>query len=211
VVLATVGAGLLLVSRPAAAVSVPGSPRAVSAVPLNGGAKVAWKAPLNDGGSTITRYLVTPYLETTALPPRSFPAAKTSQNIYGLRNGRKYSFTVAALSAAGGGPPSAKSGGVVAGAPGRPGEPRTYIPPHDQIGISFRPPASNGATITGWNATCTSSNGGVAVSGVRQHPAVPIVLLDGLTSGKQYRCTGSATNRWGTGPRSSPTSAFTAS
>jgi hypothetical protein len=136
----------------------------------------------------------------------------TSASITGLTNGKAYSFTVAALSAVGSGPASNKSGATIAGAPGQPGNARTYVPPTDigQIGVAFRPPSNNGSAISRWNATCSSSNGGVTASGLRQHPPVNIVLLSGLTTGKQYRCTGTATNHRGTGPRSKPTAAFVA-
>ncbi len=153
----------------AAAASVPGAPRAVSAVPLNGGAKVIWLAPLSNGGSAITGYVVTPYLGTVAQPPRAFASAKTTESITGLKNGKAYAFKVVARNVVGNGPSSPMSGVTIAGAPGRPGNPWSYIPPPSlgQIGIDAHPPNNNGSIITRYDATCTSSNGGVTVSGVR--------------------------------------------
>jgi hypothetical protein len=201
-----------IMAHVAGAASVPSAPRSVSAVPANHGATVIWKAPVSNGGSTITGYVVTPYLGTVAQPPRSFSSAKTAELVTGLTNGKAYSFKVVARNALGEGVPSAKSGATIAGAPGRPGSAGTYIPPPTlgQIGVDGGIPSKNGSNITRYNATCTSSNGGVTVSGVRENPAYHIVLLSGLTSGKTYKCTMTATNARGTGPRSNASSAFVA-
>ena len=72
----------------------------------------------------------------------------------------------------------------------------------------FRPSARQRSDITKYTANCTSANGGAPASGVREHPAVHIVLVSGLTHGKTYRCTITATNARGTGPRSLPSNAY---
>lgn len=203
----------VMVTAPAAgAASVPGAPRAVSAVPLNGGAKVSWSAPSSNGSSAIVGYIVTPYRGTVALPPRPFASAKTAESITGLTNAKAYSFKVIARNVVGKGPLSGMSGATIVGAPGRPGNASSYVPPRTlgQIGIYVPPPLNNGSNITRFNATCTSSSGGVTVSGVRQNPAVHIVILSGLTTGKTYSCWVTATNARGTGPRSKATPLFVA-
>jgi hypothetical protein len=193
------------------AASMPGAPHAVSAVPLNGGATVIWLAPASNGGSAITGYIVTPFLGTVAQAPRPFASAKTAESITGLTNGKAYSFKVVARNVVGEGPSSLMSGPTIAGAPGRPGNASSFTPaPPWQIGIFVPSPRSNGSNITRFTATCTSSNGGVTVSGVRQNPPVHIVVLSGLTVRKTYSCRVSATNARGTGPRSKATPPFVA-
>src|SRR6185369_1429765 len=46
--------------------SVPGAPTGVTATAGNGSATVNWTAPSNNGGSTITKYTVTPFIGSTA-------------------------------------------------------------------------------------------------------------------------------------------------
>jgi len=200
-----------LTASPAGAASVPGAPTSVSAVPGNKAAKVVWKAPTSDGGSAVTGYVVTPYLGAAAQPSRAFSAASTTEVVEGLTNGKAYSFKVEARNAVGTGASSPKSGPVIAGAPGRPGTPG--ISPNGsqlpgQIEVYSASPLKNGSVITRYSASCTSTNGGVAGGGVRQHPAVHIVLVSGLTKGKTYRCTMTATNARGTGPKSKPSNAL---
>ena len=200
-----------ITASPAGAASVPGPPTSVSAVPLDKAAKVVWKAPANNGGSPIAGYVVTPYLGTVAQPARTFASPQTSQAIKGLANGKKYSFTVAARNAVGKGAPSAKIGSTIVGAPGRPGTPTiqangSQLP--GQIEVFAASPLKNGSPITRFTANCTSANGGVPASGVREDPAVHIVLVSGLTHGKTYRCTMTATNARGTGPRSLPSKPY---
>jgi Domain of unknown function (DUF1929)/Fibronectin type III domain len=85
-------------AKPAAA------PAHVQVIPADEGALVSWKAPRN-GGSQIITYTVTPYWRGHRL--RSTTVSGTSAAILGLRNGRSYSFRVAARNALGRGPASA--------------------------------------------------------------------------------------------------------
>ena len=63
--------------------------------------------------------------------------------------------------------------------------------------IGFGAAAANGSPVTGYAATCTSPNGGV--SGSASGPSAPIDVT-GLTTGRRYVCTVTATNGIGTGP-----------
>ena len=67
-----------------------------------------WTAP-NDGGRTITRYTVTPYLAGVAQATTSVTGspAPTTAVVTGLTNGSAYTFTVAATNSVGTGPDSA--------------------------------------------------------------------------------------------------------
>ena len=76
--------------------------------------------------------------------------------------------------------------------------------------VNFGPPASNGgAPITGYTAVCTSSNGGVPGSNTGG-PGATSIQVTGLTNGKSYTCTVTATNSAGlTGSASAPSNTVT--
>ena len=61
--------------------------------------------------------------------------------------------------------------------------------------VAFVPPANNGAPITRYNVTCTSSDGGA--TGTATGHSSPI-NVSGLTNGNTYTCHVSATNSAGT-------------
>ena len=87
----------------------PGAPTALTATAKSSGAQLSWTAPASDGGSAITSYRVTPYIGTTAQPATTTGSSATSASVGGLNNGTAYTFTVAAINAAGPGPESAAS------------------------------------------------------------------------------------------------------
>jgi hypothetical protein len=67
--------------------------------------------------------------------------------------------------------------------------------------------SNNGAPITSYNASCTSTNGGATKS---QTGASSPITVSALTAGKTYRCKVTATNSRGTGPPSQPGAAVAA-
>jgi hypothetical protein len=93
--------------------AVPGAPTALIASAANQQATVRWTAP-NDGGRTITRYTVTPYLSGVAQATTSVTGspAPTTAVVTGLNNGSAYTFTVSATNSVGTGPDSAASSAV---------------------------------------------------------------------------------------------------
>ena len=90
----------------------PDAPTTVTAVAGDGRATVSWQAPVVDGGSPITGYVVTPSVGGVTQTARTFTSTAGSQLITGLANGTAYTFTVAAVNAVGTGAASAPSAAV---------------------------------------------------------------------------------------------------
>src|ERR1019366_1235014 len=75
--------------------SAPDAPTIGTATPLDSAASLTWTAPLNDGGSPITGYLVT---TSPSIPGSPINVGNTTTaTITGLTNGKKYTFKVAAV------------------------------------------------------------------------------------------------------------------
>ncbi|GAB2480098.1 fibronectin type III domain-containing protein [Jatrophihabitans fulvus] len=114
-VAAVSSAGTGAESEPTAAVvvplTVPGAPAVGRVSPAGDtAATVAWNAPADDGGSAVTGYVVTPYLDGRARA--TVRTADTSAVVTGLALGRTYTFRVAAVNAVGTGAASASSSTV---------------------------------------------------------------------------------------------------
>jgi hypothetical protein len=62
---------------------------------------VSWAAPVTDGGSAITGYVVTPYVGYSPRPAQTFGSTATTQVVTGLVNGTQYRFRVQAINAIG--------------------------------------------------------------------------------------------------------------
>ena len=91
--------------------TAPGAPTEVGGSPGNGSATVTWSAPPS-GGSPITSYTVTPYINGQAQPATvvtGTPPATTA-TVPSLTNGTTYTFTVVASNDVGTGPQSAATG-----------------------------------------------------------------------------------------------------
>ena len=83
----------------------------------------------------------------------------------------------------------------------------TLSPGYAAIRVAFGLPANAGsAAITGYSATCTSSNGGVTGSNTAG-PAATYVQVTGLSIGRLYTCTATASNTSGNGTASAPSNA----
>ena len=200
------GVGATVTARAAGAAGVPGVPRTVSAVQAGeGAARVMWKAPASNGGAAITGYTVTPYKAGVAQTTVTFKSAKTNEVVTGLQNGTPYRFSVVARNAVGKGASSAASGAIIVGAPGRPVIFIVTLMAPGQLRVTMRTAAYRGpARVTRFDVSCTSSNGGVPGSGFRQPVTAPTVFVNGLTHGKTYKCTATATNARGVGLHSLP-------
>jgi hypothetical protein len=186
---------------------LPGAPRELSAAPYGSAvAKLFWKAPKSPGRTAIKGYVVTPFVGSKPQTTKAYASAATTQTISGLQNGYVYQFEVAAVNDAGRGPFSPRSGPMTVGAPGIPQDVAAVKSGTGSLKVSFAVPGDSGADITSFTAACKSSNGGVAKN--RKGNATPVTVT-GLTGGKTYQCTVTATNSRGTGPLSQPSNAVT--
>ena len=102
---------------PAAAATPPSAPSNVTATIGEKQATVSWTVPTSDGGSSITGYVVTPFVGATAGTPVTFNSTATTETVTGLSDCKAYTFTVAAINAVGTGPASMPSAAVTVGAP----------------------------------------------------------------------------------------------
>jgi hypothetical protein len=190
---------------PVAAQSVPDAPTAVQASGGVARATVTWSLPVNNGGSPLTAFVITPYLGATALSPvRIEGGALTQGVVMGLTNGMAYTFTVAAINTIGTSAASAHSNAVTPAAnatvPGAPTGVTAVSAGPSKIQVSWTPPTDNGGSaLTGYSVS--PSTGGSAL------PSVMVVggsltsaLIWGLTDGTSYTFTVSAIN--GVGPSS---------
>lgn len=101
--------------------TVPDAPTIGTATPGNQQVSVAFTAPADDGGSTITQY-------TATSSPGSFTgtAGSSPVTVTGLTNGTAYTFTVTATNAIGTSAPSASSNSATPVQPTYPGGNQSY-------------------------------------------------------------------------------------
>jgi alpha-tubulin suppressor-like RCC1 family protein len=188
--------------------TVPGAPPSVTAERGDGQATVSWTAPLSNGGSALTGYIVTPSANGTPETPIDVESSATTTVITGLTNGDSYTFRVAAKNAVGTGSASPVSSPVVPGAvPDAPtGVVATSKPTRVSIGtlyVAFTAGDDNGLPLTSISVTCTSSDGGArrtrVVAGTNTWAPIGKVATK-----KTYTCTATSANAAGTGPVSHP-------
>ena len=136
--------------------AVPGATRIGVATARNASALVRWSAPLDNGGSAVSRYRIQVLSSTGAqvgaLRTASFAAR--SLLVTGLSNGQVYRFRVQAVNAAGVGPFSAQSGTV-----------RPAAPPARPVIRSASSGAIGGAVTATARWAAPLSNGGARITG----------------------------------------------
>jgi YVTN family beta-propeller protein len=178
-VVATNAVGDSLPSDPSETVTpatTPGRPTAAVATRGDGQVSVAFVAPTEDGGNTITHYLASCDTQTA-------DGAGSPLVVSGLTNGVPVNCVVFAFNGIGNGSPSDPSNTVTpAGVPSAPSL-STITASNGGATLDFIGSLSdNGAAISGYSAVCTP--GSHSVTG----PGTPLVFA-GLTNGTDYSCT----------------------
>jgi subtilase family serine protease len=97
-------------------VLLPGAPTGVTVAVGNGQATVSFTAPASSGGSAVTSYTVTAYLDSNGAVAAIATGASSPIVVTGLSNGVSYYFTVTAANSYGAGPASTASNIVTVGA-----------------------------------------------------------------------------------------------
>jgi Fibronectin type III domain len=197
-------------TTPPVGATPPGAPTGVNGAPLDHAVAVSWTAPASDGGSPITGYRITPYIGATAQAPVLTGSNATNFTVAGLVNGTTYTFTVAAVNAAGNGPDSAASGPVTPQPAPPPGPPTgvTATAADASANLSWSAPASDGGSaIIGYRIT--PYIGGVAQTPINTGSTATTRTITGLTNGTTYTFTVAATNGSGTGAESAPSTPVT--
>jgi hypothetical protein len=187
----------------------PGQVTNVTATADHLAANVSWSAPSTGG---ITKYVITPYIGSTAQTPTTVSGTppSTSVHVSGLTAGTAYTFTVQAVNAYGSGPASAASGSVTPTAPTAPAAPTgvTAMIASSQAVLNWTAPDTDGSPITSY--TVTPYLGSTAQTPVSlNNGSATSATVTGLTNGASYTFTVSAANAIGTGPASTASSPVT--
>ena len=188
-------------------INPPGAPTAVTAVPGSLQATVKWKAPTATNGAAVSGYVVSVFSGGALVKKVTFASPNLTQTITGLTNGKAYTFKVAAQNVSGTGVDSVASPATAVGGPAAPTGIGATRVAAGSLRVTYTAPANNGAAITSYTATCTSTNLGVTKTKTASSGALTVT---GLTAGKTYKCTVKATNSRGTGPASVASAAVVA-
>lgn len=188
-----------------ASLTVPGPPTSLTASTGSTSSTLSWIAPVDNGGSTISGYVV----QYASYPYNSWQTATSTATISGytvtgLNNGTAYEFRVAATNAVGTGPyATTASSVVVAGVPSAPTS-VTAVAGSTIATVSWTAPSSNGgAPITSY--VVTSSPGGYTCSTT----GATSCTVTGLTNGTSYTFTVVAINANGSSLASAPSGPVT--
>jgi hypothetical protein len=186
--------------------TTPASPQRVCAVPVEGGALVAWNPPTFDGGSPIQSYTV---LASTGQKSRvsveEFRAAGYAK-VSGLGDGSSCTFAVTANNAQGPGEPSLPSPAITVsqGRDRLPAAPtiRQIYAGDSMISVHFQAPARSGPILAyaftvnpGGRRLTFSGRGALTLGGTH----TTFVVIDGLENGKRYTVDLAAVNPSGEG------------
>ncbi|HEV7524934.1 MAG TPA: fibronectin type III domain-containing protein, partial [Acidimicrobiia bacterium] len=197
---ATLVAGVLV--APAAQAAVPDAPGQPTVTAGDSQITVEFTPPF-DGGVGIDHYTASCSSSNGGVSSGN-TGANSPIVVTGLTNGKTYTCSVTATNADGDSAASPDSVTVIPSTtPDAPAQP-SVARGNGQITVSFTAPFNGGSAITGYTATCASLNGGAPGNATDTGSPVDVT---GLTNGKTYTCSVTATNANGDGPSSPPSGA----
>ncbi len=185
------------VSNSVTPATTPDASTALSATAGNAQVALTWSAPVWNGGSVITDYVIEYKLDSDSSWTIFSDAVSTatSTTVIGLINGSLYNFRVSTVNAVGPGSASTPANSTPVTIPGAPLS-LLAVKGDTQATISFSPPNSDGGSAI-LDYTVTASDNIHFGTGTSS----PIIVT-GLTNGTAYIFTVTARNAVGTGPAS---------
>ncbi len=185
--------------------TVPDPPTVDSQVPQSSTTTKVAFTPGADGGSPITKYLVS-CVSTDGGTTRGSAGAASPRTVKNMTTGKTYKCRVRAFNAVGAGPfspygPSFAQRSV----PTKPSVTSESIVDATSIRLHFAAGDDGGSPVTGFQARCESTDGGVTRAAAG---ASSPLALNNLTNGKTYQCRVRATNALGAGAYSNPGAPF---
>lgn len=194
--------------------TVPGKPGSVTATPYDAKISVSYTAAAANGAAISQYEAQCDSVDSPTVTGTSTTGTATSILLTGAVNAKTYTCKVRARNSVGDGEYSDPSAAVTPQVgldptvPAKPAAPSATAG-SGSVALTFAAPANGGAAITGYSASCTSSDGGAAGTATTSSGTATSMTVTGLTGGKTYTCTVSATNSMGTGPASDPSAAVT--
>ena len=213
----TLGLAVGLSPAPAGATlgTPPSAPPSVELAPAAGSILVFFEGSYDDGGSPITQYDADCTSSdggveaTTTGFGTPLSGGSRELDVPGATDGKTYTCSLAAENANGPSSANTDSGTTVPGRPDIPILGHVGTTP-TTVTLDLMPAPGGGVRATGVAASCTSSDGGAPGSASRAGVYEQLLTVKGLTAGKTYTCTVTATNARGTSPPSAASRAVTA-
>ena len=172
----------------------PSAPQNVTATAGNGSIRLSFTKPVTDGGFAVVGY------SASCSGGVNKEALASPIVVGGLKNGKSYTCTVAAINAQGAGtdsvavtatPLASAGGATVPNAP----QAVSAVAGNGQVTLNFTAPSSTGGSpITSYAATC---NNGVGTRNVSNSALNSPIVVTGLSNGVSYGCSVVATNLYG--------------
>lgn len=181
---------------PATAPGAPTNATATATSPTS--AQVSFNPPANNGGAAITGYTAR-CVSPTGGVSQTAPGNGSPINVTGLSPNQTYACDVRASNNVGAGDWSTATANFntppAATAPAAPTNVTATVLTRSSARVGFTPPATDGGSpITGYRATCVSTDGGTSRAAVGTSSPITV---NNLTVGKRYRCSVRVTNAVG--------------
>ena len=192
--------------------AAPGRPTGLTATP-QGTSRVnlSWTAPADDGGSTVTGYLIEVSSDGRAYGTLEDEHPTTSYQHTGLNAGSTRYYRVSAINSVDTGPPSTVVSATTLDVPGPPRQLNATPVGHTQINLSWTAPASDGGSpVTGYGIRASSDAGQTWTELVGNTLSTTTSFSHtGLTAGTTWHYRVWAVNGIGAGPLSAVASTTT--